>query len=173
MNEPVVIDTNVIRVANRQHKCVSEECIGICVLRLAAIMNGGHFVLDQGWHILGEYLAKGEPNRGKREGDVFLKWVLQNLSNLERCTRVPITEISLDEYQEFPMHPDLGNFDPPDRKFVAVSNAHPGKPKILQASDSKWINWETALKSFGIHVDFVCRADVRAFYTRKFGNAPT
>ena len=172
MNEPVVVDTNVIRVANRQHQGVSDACIGNCVQHLSAIMAQGHFVVDQGWLIVGEYMGKGEPNKGKAVGDVFLKWVLQNLSNAQRCTQVPITEISADNYVEFPSHPDLANFDAPDRKFVAVANAHPDKPRILQAADSKWINWHTALKTFGIHVDFVCRADLNAFYAKKFGNAP-
>ena len=172
MNDPVVVDTNVIRVANREHDGVSNACLGYCVQQLQDVMNNGHLVVDQGWQIVGEYIGNPNRKRGKHEGEVFLKWVLQNLSNMHRCTQVSITELSPDNYAEFPSHPDLANFDAPDRKFVAVSNVHPAKPRILQAADSKWINWHTALKTFGIHVDFICRADLNGFYAKKFGNAP-
>jgi hypothetical protein len=61
-----------------------------------------------------------------------------------------------DSYQEFPDSPELKEFDPSDRKFVAVSNTHPSKPVILQAVDSKWLSYKGALKAVGITVHFLC-----------------
>ena len=63
----------------------------------------------------------------------------------------------------------MSKFDPSDRKFVAVANAHPGKPSILQATDSKWWGWKDALLECGIKVEFLCPAEIANAYKRKFG----
>jgi hypothetical protein len=61
------------------------------------------------------------------------------------------------------------NFDNSDRKFVAVANAHPDKPEILQATDSKWWGWKDALAKVGITVSFMCPEYVRIKYEEKIG----
>jgi len=63
----------------------------------------------------------------------------------------------------------LINFDPYDRKFVAVAATHPDRPAILQATDSKWWGWKEALAECGVIVEFLCPADIEAGYNRKFG----
>ena len=50
----------------------------------------------------------------------------------------------------------LSSFDPDDRKFVAVANAHPGKPPIMEATDRQWWGWKEALHDAGITVHFLC-----------------
>ncbi|MGM8715131.1 hypothetical protein [Enterobacter hormaechei] len=72
---------------------------------------------------------------------------------------------------EFPEHQGLENFDISDRKFVAVSNAHPKKPCIYQAVDSKWWGWKNALAEVGIEVHFMDENYIQAIYQRKMGNA--
>ena len=62
----------------------------------------------------------------------------------------------------------LDDFDPSDRKFVAVANAHPEKPPILEALDSKWWGWRDALSAAGITVLFLCETEVKETYERKF-----
>ncbi len=54
-----------------------------------------------------------------------------------------------------------------DRKFVAVANAHPDKPPIMHATDSKWWAWKDALKDVGITVHFLCPDYVKAKCTPK------
>jgi hypothetical protein len=61
-----------------------------------------------------------------------------------------------ESYEEFPDHPGLADFDPSDRKFVAAANAHPDRPPILQATDSKWWGWSEALEACGLSVVFLC-----------------
>ena len=56
---------------------------------------------------------------------------------------------------------------PSDRKFFAASNAHPGKPPILEAADSKWLGWEEQLEQHGIKVEVLCRAELEAIRKRK------
>jgi hypothetical protein len=72
------------------------------------------------------------------------------------------------DYTTFPEHEDLDKFDPADKKFVALANAHPRKPPILQATDSKWWGWKDALSACGITVEFLCPDEVREIYERKF-----
>jgi hypothetical protein len=67
----------------------------------------------------------------------------------------------------FPDDPDLAQFDPSDRKFVAVAAAHPERPPILQAADSKWLAWEKPLRRHDITVEFLCPDDIERFQANK------
>ncbi len=163
----VVVDTNVILVANRQHKDVSEACVAACAARLAAIMHDGRVAIDDGYRILGEYQNKTNPNAGRRAGDIFLKWLLRNNANAARCDRVPLLDHPERGFESFPNEARLASFDPPDRKFVAVAAAHGDKPSILQAADSKWLGWKAALAAYGVTVEFLCPADIAGFDSNK------
>lgn len=162
-----VIDTNVILVANGQHEDVSNDCIEKCIEELIEARK--HVtVVDDGYRIIREYLHKTRPNQPKGPGDAFLKWLLNNQNNKSCVEAVRITEQSEHVFEEFP-DVDLQNqFDPPDRKFIAVAHAHQDKPSILQAADCKWIDWWQRLADFGLHVRFICKQDVSRFYARKF-----
>ena len=58
-------------------------------------------------------------------------------------------------YKEFPQGMELENVDSSDKKFFAVSNAHPSKPDIFEAVDSKWWKWATSAKNCGINIVFI------------------
>ena len=165
---PVVIDTNVLLVANGTHDEVSLKCRETCVNALLARQRSGMVVIDDGYRILGEYGNRTYPNQPKGVGDAFLKWLLQNHSNATRVCRVPITETGQDRFVEFPDPLLEERFDPPDRKFAAVANAHPDKPPIWQGADSKWLDWWPQLAAQGISVHFLCPVDVKRFYAKKF-----
>lgn len=163
----VVVDTNVILVANRQHPDVSEACIRRCTSELAALMKSGCVAIDDRFRILKEYQHKTAPRAGKRPGDAFLKWLLQNTANARRCVQVTLADHADRGFESFPEDPRLENFDRSDRKFVAVAFAHPDRPPILQAADSKWIDWAPVLKRKGVHVEFLCADDLRGFDDKK------
>lgn len=164
----VVVDTNVLLVAEGKHPDVSEECVLSCVARLQQIMRGEVVVLGDDYQMLGEYQNKLDAKRGKGAGTVFLKWLLQRQSNAQHVVQVTINEYAENQYREFPVPSLEHEFDPPDRKFPAVSNAHPAKPQILQASDCKWLRWWPELQAAGISVHFLCPDDVCRFYENKF-----
>lgn len=164
-----VIDTNVILVANGQHADVSSGCTVACAQRLYEMKQTGRVAIDSGYQILLEYQHKTTPNVGKRPGDVFLKWLLQNASNPQRCDQVALTGHDERGFESFPDDARLEAFDPPDRKFVAVAAAHPDKPPILQAADSKWLGWAPALREHGIDVEFLCPRDIVKFDNKKKG----
>lgn len=159
----VVVDTNVILVANEQHADVSPACIEACALRLSAIVHRGRIALDDSYQILAEYQRKTQPRRGKGPGDAFVKWALRNTGNPQRCELAHLQVDTTGEFRSFPVDARLSSFDPADRKFVATSLALRSAPPILQAADSKWIEWAPALLDNGVVVEFLCRGDVERF----------
>lgn len=167
-----VIDTNVLRVASEQHAGASPDCVAACVCHLLELKRSGVAVIDDGYRILGEYQRNPDLLKTHRMGGQFLKWLLQNKGVKKRVAQVPLTEAKPDHFKEFPDPTLERRFDPPDRKFVAVANAHPERPPIWQAADSKWLDWWPQLASKGIRVRFLCPGDVRQFYAKKFPGAP-
>jgi hypothetical protein len=145
-------------VANGRHPEASPQCVRECVRRLEGIHHDGRIVIDDAWRILREYRQNLSESGQPGVGDRFLKWLLQNNANPERCVKVALTVIdeNAQEYEEFPDSIGFAGFDPSDRKFVAVANAHPNKPPILQAVDSKWKSFNPAFLGAGISVDFLC-----------------
>ena len=163
-----VVDTNVIAVANRRHERVCAACVASCVKALLEIQLNGRVAIDDAWQLLREYQNQANTNRQKEVGDVFVKWILQNRLNGKRCHTVRLEPHHEREFESFPDDPRLAAFDPSDRKFVAVSAALPERPPILQATDSKWLDWLDALKAHGIEVLLLCEDDIRRFHA----NAP-
>ena len=159
----VVADTNVAVVANALSEQASEDCVETCAERLEEIMRGEvKLVLDDNWQILGEY-AQNLHSTGTDVGDRFLRWVLRNWRNPERCGLIHITPVdgSDNEFQEFPDDPALNDFDLADRKFIAVARAHPRNPPILQAVDSQWWDFRDTFRRNGIIVEFICEDDIQ------------
>jgi hypothetical protein len=168
-----VIDTNVVLVANEQHPSVSHDCIVECSLNLQKIMQQGCIALDDNYRILSEYQKKTQPRKGKRPGDAFVKWVLRNICNPKYCELVILQEHPERGFSSFPDDSELLDFDSSDRMFVAVAIAHNSHPPILEATDSKWVNWAPALKRHGILVNFLCKNDIECFHKHKISKQKT
>lgn len=169
-----VVDTNVPITANRTVTPAAipnelVDCVSACVEIIEHIVNNGGLVIDEGNEIFDEYRRNLSSGGQPRPGDKFMKWVHDHRWNADKITQVPIVKNG-NSYDEFPDHVGLRNFDPSDRKFVAVANAHSEKPPILQATDSKWLGWEKALAKVGITVDFLCRDYVQTKYAKKIGS---
>ncbi|NLF24627.1 MAG: hypothetical protein GX589_03100 [Deltaproteobacteria bacterium] len=175
MNLPkkCLVDTNVPKTANYA-LCPDEipeklrDCVKVCITAIKHVITERGLIIDAGNEIFDEYRRqlsmKGQPGIGDR----FVKWVHDNRWKLPDDHRVTINRIG-DSYKEFPTHGNLNNFDRSDRKFVAVANAHPEKPPILQATDSKWWGWKNALNNVGITVHFLCQAYVKSKCAGKSG----
>ncbi len=173
MNLPkkCVVDTNVPITANLATQPdpgsdVPYACVQACIEAIDHVIKKRGLIIDTGDEIYGEYRHKLSMKGQPGVGDRFMKWVHDNRWSLPDDHRVRITR-SGDSYEEFPMHDGLNNFDGSDRKFVAVSNAHPEKPPILQATDSKWWGWRDALAEVGIKVLFLCQEYVETKYAEK------
>lgn len=163
-----VVDTNVILIANNAHAEASPECVITCINLLSELMKSGVLVLDDGYRILLEYQKKTTPRKGKGVGDLFVQWALRHQGQAKHVHQVTLTEHQEHLYEEFPDPVLEPRFDPPDRMFVAVAYKHPAHPPIWQAGDCKWLDWWPALAAHGIHVEFLCEADICRFYTKKF-----
>ena len=124
-------------------------------------------MLDNKGTMINEY-SRNLHGRTFGIGQTFMTWLFANQYNPERCNRVEITELGENEYEEFPSDdPALQNFDPSDRKFVALVPAHAQQysgtvPIILNATDSDWVDYEVALASHGITIEFLCGTNLKA-----------
>jgi len=170
-----VVDTNVPKTANLATKPdantdVPLECVLACIGAVEEVTKNRSLVIDSGDEIFDEYRRQLSMSGQPGIGDTFMRWVHDNRWQLPDSQRVAITRLD-NSYVEFPDHNGLREFDLSDRKFVAVSNAHPGKPPILQATDSKWWAWKEPLADVGIQVHFLCASYAESKCREKLGHA--
>jgi hypothetical protein len=168
-----IVDTNVAISANLATKPdpasnIPDSCVSECVRQIQNITKNGGLVIDDMGEIFNEYISNLSLSGQGGVGNTFAKWVNDHQWNPSKVDRVIITKNGY-SYDEFPDREDLANFDNTDRKFIAVSNAHPKKPPVLQATDSKWWGWKDALVEVGITVNFLCPDYVKAKYVEKMG----
>ena len=159
----VIVDTNVIIAANGRAEHASPDCVARCQQRIKQILSQSETSLvDDGWRILKEYQRHVDTRTQKGIGDVFVKTLLQHLWNPKVCTRVPITPCAGNgtDFREFPAAEALSDFDPADRKFIAVAIAYRRESAqhatILQALDRKWEEFQEAFQQEEVHIEFLC-----------------
>ena len=168
-----LVDINVPKTANlatNPAEIPSEltDCVLNCVEAIEHVVKNGGLVIDSGDEIFYEYRQNLSLSGQPGIGDRFMKWVHDNRWKFPDDDRVTITKNN-DSYDEFPHHVKLDDFDRSDKKFVAVANAHPKKPQILEATDSKWWGWKDPLLEVDIIVNFLCPDYARAKYNEKMG----
>lgn len=167
-----LVDTNVPKIANKSNEAANTSanlalCVLACIEAIEYVVKKGELVMDVGDEIYDEYRHQLSMSGQPGVGDHFMKWVHDNRWTFPAEDRVIITKNG-QSYDEFPDHEGLSQFDISDRKFIAVANAHPSKPTILQATDSKWWGWNAALNEAGITVHFLCPAYMEEKYIKKF-----
>lgn len=164
----VVVDTNVIVIANVVDDDDRKNCRELCIERLNQIITQQEIiVIDDGWRILTEYINNTNPNTKKGIGDLIVKRLLQNRSNPSICRIVHISSLTGNgtEFNEFPDDPELTDFDPDDRKFIAVAIAYYTQyqetPSILLAIDRGWLHFIHTLKNQGVQIELICEEDMQ------------
>ena len=167
----VVIDTNILLVADGQANHMSPACRIECLNRLEHARDHEQVVLDHQRMVLDEYSNKLNPSkRPPSPGGAFLKWLLVNQCNPRHTAMVSLTPLdgAKTRFAEFPPDAALeAAFDPSGRKFVSAAYVHPQKPPILESADSKWLGWEAALQVHGIRLEVLCRRELEAVRRRK------
>lgn len=156
MRDGIVVDTNVAMVANGTAAQAGRDCVVACIDALLRVREGRCLLLDENGLILEEYRRYLSPSGQPGSGDAFFKWLWDNQGNAEYCRRVKTTHHEGRGFAEFPDDPELQDFDWSDRKFVAVACASQPTPPVLNASDSDWWDYRTALGRHGVDVTFVC-----------------
>lgn len=167
-----VVDTNVPATANRANPSASDDFVAKCARALRELMKGGHVFIDDGDRIISEYRANLRASGEPGPGDAFVKWLLTHAWGGTCVTRVTITPRDGDpeDFEELPLPADTTIYDRSDRKFLAVAAAHPSRPPILQALDSKWWGWTDALDEVQVRVHFLCKAEIEQKHRQKMGS---
>lgn len=168
-----LVDTNVPMTANLAMDPANIPpdlvgCVLACVEAVEHVVKKGGLVIDAGDEIYNEYLGNLCLSGRNGIGNAFMKWVHDNRWKFPTEDRVAITKNG-ESFDEFPSHDGLIKFDDSDRKFIAVANAHPEIPLILEATDCKWWGWKEALADVGITVKFLCPTYAKTKYEEKFG----
>ncbi|MBI5059989.1 hypothetical protein HZB60_09465 [candidate division KSB1 bacterium] len=169
----IAVDTNVPMVANCLSPQASVDCVNRCldvIERLDA--DTLQILLDTNWLIIGEYQDNLNSNGQPGIGDRFLRWVLTNHRNPQRCKLVLLTQIGPPRlFDEFPGDPALAQFDSSDRKFVATTRSYRietgESAPVYVAVDTDWWVYEQPLSRHDVRVVFVCPVDMNRLATQK------
>lgn len=158
MRKAVIVETNVIAVANKKASHVSPECALNCTAVLLQTSKEFIVVLDAGNRFFEEYFRHANRPGQPGFGDAFVKWLWNNQGYSKHCETVSITQklADPDDFEEFPGDNDLNSFDRSDRKFVAVALKSSHNPVIYNASDSDWFDFREPLERHGVRIEFIC-----------------
>lgn len=138
--EPLRDCTDNLRASPLERAPRASAIIDIALIRQCPLQQNpcpsGIIIVDDNFRILSEYKNRTSLHPPKGVGDVFLKCLLRHSAN-PRVEQISLTETRPNHFDEFPDRDLEPSFDAPDRKFVAVANAHPEKPPSWQAVDCK------------------------------------
>lgn len=162
---PDVVDTNVplvLRFPDEHPPALRDACEEL----LESIMTSGREVAtDLGGEIVAEYFAQLSHSGGPTLGDAFAKWVHERCWTWGQAAMPDIQPRG--EYDYGVLDGDDQDFDPSDRKFIAVGKM--ASAPVHQATDTKWLDWAAALARHGVEVLFVHEPSIRDAYKAKFG----
>jgi hypothetical protein len=163
-----IVDTNVPLVAQGTATHMSDNCVFNCANFLLKLFEGEFIlVIDNDYHLIGEYQNQMPKGSQAQYGNRFLRWIYTNQANPQKIKTVEINKLDEFNFKEVPRSIiDIG-FDNSDRKFVAVAIANENQASIVQAADSKWIGWEEALNKEGVSIHFICREELEILYKNK------
>lgn len=149
----VVIDTNVLIVANRASEQADLECELAAARTLHEAMRQNLILIDTNNLATAEYDTYCRRSGQPGIGDLFFKSLLDNVANESRVVRVEIgvTQEEIDSA----LPPPLADFDPSDRKWIALHLVG-SADSIINATDSDWAQRKDDLEKAGIHVDELC-----------------
>lgn len=169
-----IIDTNVpLKAASTASRDrLDAQCALACLDFISQIMDSGDAVvtLDSAGEIFQAYRNNLRTCGQDTVATIFFNWICRNLTAREngRVEQYPLTVTGDREYAEFPCSPDLAGFDISDRKFIALANAHPEHPEVVEGADSLWWGFRDALKDSGIHICFLCEDYVKTKYEETY-----
>ena len=156
-----VVDTNVPVVANGRNTNASIDCRIACVDFLNALVECGCAILDLGGRIEEEYRRYLFPSGQPGVGDRFYQVILSSAPARVERIELPV-DPDTGEFIDFPADPALAGFDRSDRKFAAAARRS-GLP-VVNATDSDWLDYKSALSANGISVEFVCGCDTSDWF---------
>ena len=147
-----VVDTNVAIAANGRGTHADLQCQRSCVERLAAVVKEETIAIDDVGLIVDEYAKHLRRSGQPGVGDLFWKHVFDHQYQPARVRRITLRR-STDTRRGFEELPE-NNFDPSDRKFLAVAVA--AQAVVLNATDSDWDEQTALLDGLRVQVRQLC-----------------
>jgi hypothetical protein len=156
----IVVDTNVIKIADGLHGEASDDCRLACVRVVRLLEAGQRVCVDTADGILAEYVRAfaGADVSGLGARVVTRLWRVRSDGRV--CHQVEITpsETIPGSFDEVPV--PLRTFDMDDQKFIAVAVAEGSQPCIFEGLDEEWWVRRREFSAAGIDVQFVCAPDL-------------
>lgn len=149
----LVIDTNVLIVANGESEQADEACELEAARTLAKAMRDHIVLIDTGTLATKEYDTYCRRSGQPGVGDLFFKSLLDNIANERRVLRIDIG--STPEEVDSAIPAALADFDPSDRKWIALHLVG-SADSIINAVDSDWAQRKTDLEAAGVQVVELC-----------------
>jgi hypothetical protein len=158
MTSPLAVDTNVLVVANRQNTSVTQDCLLAAREAVATIALNGTICIDSDGAVIMEYSRQIDAEARPQDISArVLIWLRQNRYSDQRIKMIDVGLNSDGEYSDCPKSLIAAGFDVSDRKFVAI--ARRANARVVNATDSDWIEHSELLRSEGIRVDNLCGCD--------------
>ncbi len=147
-----VMDTNVAVAANGRDTHADTACQLACVKRIRALIDEGILGVDDKGLIVKEYADRLNFSGAPGAGDAFFRYVFDQQYREDRIRRVTVHPSSdVDRgFEELPTN----DFDPSDRKFLAVAVV--ADAVVLNATDSDWEEHADLMNELGVGVEQLC-----------------
>lgn len=162
-----VIDTNVplvVKLAEEHPQVLVDGCQMI----LEEILeNDLPVVTDEAGEIMEEYFHQLDWSGRPTLADAFARYVHDHRFSWDATMRPDIEPVSGTPNSYGVLEGDDEGIDPSDRKFVA--SAKVAESPVVQATDTKWLDWGEILLRHGVRVEYVHEATIREAYRIKFG----
>ena len=156
MKDRIVVDTNVLIVANERDDTPADlKCELACIEMLQEAKSGKQTVLLDASNLIMDEYSRHCSHSGKPTGNAFYKFLHDHQWSQESAISHVSIQETPDEDGGFANLPP-NDFDPNDRKFLAVAKA--GYGRIVNATDSHWSEHDAFIKSMGVQVLELCRS---------------
>jgi hypothetical protein len=153
----IVVDTNVLAVAEGIHPTASDECRMHCIKVANQIQKGQTVSVDADDLIIGEYLKVLKDSPASGVGKKLALFLSRRRWDASVCRKVPITQgTPPSRFNEVPSA--LTDIDEDDHMFIAVAAADDAV--ILQALDNEWWERKADFAACKLDVQFLCAADL-------------
>jgi hypothetical protein len=156
----IVVDVNVLAVAEDLHSDATAECRAACVGIARRIQAGVTVAVDTSDLILREYLRVLRRDNRDGLGAKLAISLWRRRRDTAACHQVDISpaEEPPRSFEEVPAA--LRDFDNDDQMYFAVVFADGSGLQLYQALDGEWWDRRADLAAAGLDVQFLCAADL-------------
>ena len=172
-----IIDTNLIYLSKTPVADIPKEMLE-CARKCSIFLEGflkekdPKIVLDKNLLIYKEYRQAYESlkNSAPNVATIFCDWFFKYLQKIPQNDFIFLKTDASGNFVDYPSSQSFDKFDPSDRKFIALANAHHEHPPIVEASDCKWWGIKDDLKAIGLEVKFIDEQYIEQKYNQKMKN---